>query len=248
MGYNPYMMKGHSDFIFDLYGTLADIRTDEASPALWKQAALYYGAHGAEYSPRGLRERYLALCDEEQRSSPDPLYEIELSGVFASLYCERGVEPDGRLVAETALMFRLASIKKLRLYPWTKPLLSRLHTEGKGVFLLSNAQTCFTLPELHALGLENAFDGIAISSDAGVKKPHPDLMRVLLDENGLDPANCLMTGNTRSTDIAIAKAFGMDSAFIRTESSDGPAPGLEADIELDESELRNDPGLIGLWR
>lgn len=247
MGYNPCMMKEHSDFIFDLYGTLADIRTDEASPALWRKAALYFGAHGAAYLPAELKERYLALCDAEQRKSPDPYYEIELSEVFASLYRDKGVEPDGRLVAETALFFRLASVKKLRLYPWTLPLIGRLRAAGKGIYLLSNAQSCFTLPELRALGLADAFDGIAISSDLGLKKPHPGIMRALLEENGLDPASCVMTGNDRTTDIAIAKAFGMDSVFIRTESSGGPVPGLEANIETDELSLKKDPALLEIW-
>ena len=72
-------------------------------------------------------------------------------------------------------------------------------------------------------------------------------MRALLEENGLDPASCVMTGNDRTTDIAIAKAFGMDSVFIRTESSGGPVPGLEADIETDELSLKKDPGLLEIW-
>ena len=41
----------------------------------------------------------------------------------------------------------------------------------KKKFLLSNAQSCFTLDELDALGLADRFDGILLSSDAGMKKP-----------------------------------------------------------------------------
>lgn len=241
------MTKRYDNYIFDLYGTLVDIRTDENAPSLWKKTALYYGAHGAEYSPRELRQRYIALCDAEQKRNADPLYEVELSEVFASLYCEKGIEPDGRLIAETAFAFRLASIKKLRLYPWCVPIIKRLRKAGKGVFLLSNAQSCFTLPELRALGVAEAFDGMAISSDVGFRKPHARIMHALLNDNGLDPASCLLTGNDRLTDIAIAKAFSMDSAFIRTETSGAFVKGLEADIELDERELKKRPELLEIW-
>ena len=39
------------NYIFDLYGTLIDIRTDEDDKALWEKMVLFYGYREAEYTP-----------------------------------------------------------------------------------------------------------------------------------------------------------------------------------------------------
>ena len=250
-----YMKEGggtpvtaYRNYIFDLYGTLADIRTNEASPRLWRLAALYFGAHGAAYSAKELKRAYLSLCAREQQKSAEPLYEIELREVFRGLYRLKGVDPREGLVSDTALFFRLTSTEKLKLYPWVKPTLAALRESGAGVYLLSNAQACFTLPELTALGLDGAFDGVVLSSEAGVKKPHPEIMRRLLEKYGLDPQESLMTGNDQSADIAVAKAFGMDSLYLRTETSGGYDPLLRANYEILDGDLSRLPRILGIER
>ena len=37
---------GYTDLIFDLYGTLVDIHTEE-SDAVWEKTAIYFGFYGA---------------------------------------------------------------------------------------------------------------------------------------------------------------------------------------------------------
>lgn len=239
-------MPAYRNYVFDLYGTLADIRTNEASPRLWRLAALWFSAHGAEYSAGELKKAYLSACSREQQKSPEPLYEIELRSVFRELFGSKGAEPDERLVNETALFFRLTSTEKLRLYPWVKPTLTALRESGARIYLLSNAQACFTVPELTALGLSGAFDGAVLSSDAGLKKPHPGIMRLLLDRYSLDPRECLMTGNDQRADIALAKEFQMDSLYIRTETSGEYDPGLRTEFELLDGDFSRLPGLLGL--
>ena len=48
----------YSNIIFDLYGTLVDIRTNEDKPSLWKRLALFYGYYGAHYEPEELHQAY----------------------------------------------------------------------------------------------------------------------------------------------------------------------------------------------
>lgn len=50
--------------IFDLYGTLVDIRTDEEKPGLWEKLALFYAYYGAQYKPDELRNSYRRLTGE----------------------------------------------------------------------------------------------------------------------------------------------------------------------------------------
>ena len=56
--------------IFDLYGTLVDIRTDESAPGLWEKLALFYSYCGASWQPEELRnacERLTLSMSEGRR-------------------------------------------------------------------------------------------------------------------------------------------------------------------------------------
>ena len=220
---DEYGLKPYSAYIFDLYGTLVDIHTDENQPSLWKQMAGFYAARGAQYAPRELQQKYNDYVREAEEAllrrdrEPENVWvEIEVGRVFARLYEEKGIRTDGERIAQTALQFRRASLTHLRLYAGAKELLSSLRQRGRGVYLLSNAQRLFTAPELEALGLADCFDGICISSDEGFKKPDPRFFRCLLERFALEPGTCLMIGNDPICDGQGAKKVGIDSWCIRS--------------------------------
>jgi putative hydrolase of the HAD superfamily len=240
------MSLPYKNYIFDLYGTLVDIRTDERRRELWVKAAMYYTENGAPYEAGELRREYLRLCREEQARHRDPLYEIELRKVFRALYAAKGVMPDRRRVEETAVFFRLFSLRKLQRYPWVEPVFAALRERGARLFLLSNAQACFTVPELRALGLLDAFDGIVISSDAHIKKPSPKIMRKLLARYGLNVGESLMIGNEQGCDVAVAHAVGMDALYLQTGTSGAYEPALRAEYELLDGDFSRLPSLLGL--
>lgn len=48
----------YQNYIFDLYGTLVDIHTDEDQPAAWAALARFYSYYGARYAPDELRAAY----------------------------------------------------------------------------------------------------------------------------------------------------------------------------------------------
>lgn len=232
-------------YIFDLYGTLVDIHTKEDSPQLWKKTALWYAQHGAVWSGPTLWERYLDLCDQEQRSYADPLAEIELRKVFKALFHEKNVEADEALIEDTACFFRICSLKKLSLYSWVLPEFKKLKESGSSLYLLSNAQACFTVRELKSMGLFDLFDGIVISSDAGIKKPSPKIMELLLDRYHLRVKDCLMTGNDPETDIEMAAAFSMDTLYIKTATSPKHGlPAMASRMLIDEDYRRMDELLM----
>ena len=227
-------MKQYHAYFFDLYGTLVDIHTDESRPRLWKRAAAYYTAHGASYDAPGLRSAYLRICDAEtkrlEKQFPDALVEIDLLRVFRGLYTAKGVTPDETLLSDTAWDFRRGSTTHLRAYAGAGELLAGLRSAGKTVILLSNAQSCFTRPELELLGLAARFDRIFISSEAGFKKPDPRFFRSALESLGMASRDCLMIGNDLSCDLGGAAAVGMDGLYIRSGLSpkadrEAPLPG-----------------------
>ena len=50
----------YQNYIFDLYGTLVDIHTDEDDEKLWEALALFYGKQNANYTAKEIHADYLA--------------------------------------------------------------------------------------------------------------------------------------------------------------------------------------------
>ena len=230
-----------SDVIFDLYGTLVDIRTDENAPGLWSEMARIYAENGAEYGPEELKTGYFSTVAALEGSAPgggahEAHPEIQLEAVFQKLYLDRGVEADRALSVATGMLFREASTEYIRLYPGAKELLQELRARGRRVWLLSNAQAIFTRPELRRLGIDRLFDGVYLSSDYGVKKPDRRFFERLLRERAVDPKRAVMVGNDGACDIAPARALGLAAVYIRSNISPRePAP--EAELRLMSMDL-----------
>lgn len=221
----------YDNYIFDLYGTLADIRTNEDKAYLWLKMSELYTSLGASYTSSQLRRAFRRLEEEcirrmqreaETFGQGDVLVEPDLTGVFQRLFQEKEVSCDRQMARMTAIFFRTLSRQLLQIYPEVKETLRELRNRGKRLYLLSNAQSDFTRPELELLGLTDYFDGILISSEEGVKKPCGAFFRRLLERYGLDPAYCLMVGNDEYSDIAGAANVGMDSLYLHTATSPRP--------------------------
>lgn len=216
----------YKNYIFDLYGTLVDIHTDEEKQEIWKKLSLFYGYHGAVYSPEELKLSFnkLADCKESTDSSHEAYPEIQIENVFRELFIEKGVYPDQGLVLHTGQFFRVLSTEYIRLYEGVTEMLEILKKAGKKIYLLSNAQRIFAEYELYMLDIAKYFDGILISSVYGVKKPDLCFFKILLDKYHLNPKECIMIGNDEKSDIAGATKAGMDSYYIHSnispESSD----------------------------
>ena len=52
----------YENYIFDLYGTLVDIHTDEEKTELWEKLAQFYGYYGAVYTAEASRGRKRMHC------------------------------------------------------------------------------------------------------------------------------------------------------------------------------------------
>ena len=223
----------YTDLVFDLYGTLVDIHTEE-DDLVWEKTALYFGFYGAHYTGSELRDASRAeMCKREAREgqSYECFPDIPFEQVLTQLFRDRGVtERAEELGVNAAQLFRIASIEYIKLYPDALEALALLRKKGYRLWLLSNAQRIFTAYELRHLGLGEQLDGIYISSDYRCRKPDVRFYQALLEERGLNPENCLMIGNDRQTDIAGAKAAGLDTLYMHTNLT--PPDQAEADPAL----------------
>ena len=208
------------NFLFDLYGTLADIKTDEELQSLWFGFAWLLGESDAQR----VKDEYHAICKRYADARAHKFVEFDLLYVFEEMLQNRGANKEK--AREVAREFRLLSRQKLRLFPCVVEILKGLKERGAGVYLVSNAQSCFTLDELDELGIAPLFDGVLISSDAGVKKPCTEIFDIAFDKFSIKGEDCFYVGNDLHDDVLGASAAGLKTVYIETEQS-GEYPDLQ---------------------
>ena len=234
---------GYDNYVFDLYGTLVDIHTEEGDERLWKQLALFFGYYGALYEPEELQKEYFRIVKGKEQElkmtlDTDPHYahesspEIEICDVFRELYTQKGVEPEEALVIHTAQLFRVMSTDYVRLYDGVREMLKFLKEQGKKVYLLSNAQRIFTAYELKSLD-------VLISSDYKTRKPDARFFDCLIKKYDLDVKKSIYVGNDSQNDVLGAKGVGMNTFYVFSNISPQNDEKNLADYNVEDFESWN---------
>ena len=210
----------YKNYIFDLYGTLVDINTNEEKAYLWEKMAEFYGYYGAMYKPNELKKAYKKACeDEKEKNAQFDCPEIKVEYVFLRLFKNKGIDADINLAIHAGQMFRIISTKYIKLYDGVIDFLKELKKKGKKVYLLSNAQEIFTVPEMKMLGIYDYFDGIIISSSENCKKPDKKFYEIVINKYNLNKKESIMIGNDCITDIKGAYDANLDSLYIHSNIS-----------------------------
>ena len=223
----------YTDLVFDLYGTLVDIHTEE-DDRVWEKTALYFGFYGAHYTGPELKAAFQSAMrarEAKAGQSYECFPDLPFEETMADLFRAKGVtENADSLGINAAQLFRISSLDYIRLYPHALEALAKLRKAGYRLWLLSNAQAIFTAYELRLLGLGDQLDGIYLSSNYQCRKPDLRFYQALIDERNLDVTKTLMIGNDRQTDIAGAKAAGLATLYMHTNIT--PPQQAEADPSL----------------
>ena len=220
----------YTDLVFDLYGTLVDIHTEE-DDRVWEKTAFYFGFYGAHYTGPELKAAFqAAMRAREARAgqSYECFPDLPFEETMADLFRAKGVvENADSLGINAAQLFRISSLDYIRLYPHALEALAKLRKAGYRLWLLSNAQAIFTAYELRLLGLGEQLDGIYLSSNYKCRKPDLRFYQALIEERHLDVSKTMMIGNDRQTDIAGARAADMATLYMHTDLT--PRDQAEAD-------------------
>lgn len=232
----------YQTYIFDLYGTLVDIHTDETKIEVWEKMALFYGYYGAFYTAEELRQTYRELTQEAEKEalrhdSHESFPELQIEDVFLELFRRKGADVLKETAVYAGQFFRVLTTEYIRLYDGTRELLEALKASGGSLYLLSNAQRIFTAYEMKALDIFRYFDGIYISSSYGVKKPDRRFFEILLEKEELKREEAVMIGNDGICDIRGAKEAGIDTFYIRSNISPKEETP-DADFVLEEMDQR----------
>lgn len=231
----------YKNYVFDLYGTLVDINTNENNINLWKKMQEFYAFYGAVYWPAELKKEFFRLCREEEEKLKGYDYpEIKIENVFKKLFTNKGVKMDLKICKIAGQFFRIYSTKYIKLYEGTIEILEYLKEKGKKIYLLSNAQQIFTEYEVKMLGIYDYFDGIVFSSDESCRKPSKMFYNVLFERYQLDKKESVMIGNDWISDIEGAKKFGIDSVYLHTNISpqDTVIENIQANLIIEDGDLK----------
>ncbi len=88
----------YKNYIFDFYGTLADIHTDEQRSSVWEKMALFYGYYRARYEPGELKEAYENLVRMAERRAAGMFQKevvLRTGNEAARMYRNRAESIDG---------------------------------------------------------------------------------------------------------------------------------------------------------
>lgn len=218
----------YDNYIFDLYGTLLDIHTDEYSKNFYKKYVKWLRRQGYHFDWKYFKNTF-AKIERYYRGRPSKHQnpEIQIEAVFQDTFRTKGYELTKEETAWLCESFRRLSLIYLRLFPDTLQCLEALKKAGKHIYLLSNAQRSYTWQELEISGLLPYFDGILISSDEGCMKPDADFYDILCERYQLDKARSVMIGNELRSDMAGAAAAGIDGFYINRSAVFHEQGGVE---------------------
>lgn len=214
-------MRHYDVILFDLYGTLVDIETDESQDSAWTSLRWALYKAGAEYLNNDrLRDAFersvvLANASREQES----FFEPDFLPAYRELFEDCWIRADDDMAKTIAWKFRRACTKHIRLFDGAVETLRYLRAQGRRVILVSNAQAVYTRPELQLLHLTEEFDDIVLSSDEGLAKPSPELFRRVIRRANVSPERVLMVGNNERCDVFGSAMYDIDSVYFNTDMS-----------------------------
>jgi HAD superfamily hydrolase (TIGR01549 family) len=138
---------------------------------------------------------------------------------------------DDALARRAAQIHLRLGRRSYRLFEDARELLAAARRIELPLALVTNGASDTQRDKLRALGIEQAFDVIAISAEVGFAKPDARVFQFVLCELALEPANVWHVGDNLATDVAGAKAASLRAVWInrdnRTRAESQPEPDLE---------------------
>ena len=210
----------YKNYIFDFYGTLANIKANENNPFIWEKLSIFYNYNNAIYTSNELFENYNLIFNKYKNlychiDFPD----FPIENIFKELYLIKNINPSDDLVINTSLLYRSLVIEEVYLYHGVKELLSTLKEKNKNIYLLSNAQKLFTYKEIEFLGISHFFNNFLFSSEENTCKPSIDFFNKLITTYSLDVNKTIMIGNDYFADIKPANKLKIDTLYIHSNLS-----------------------------
>lgn len=80
-------------------------------------------------------------------------------------------------------------------------------------------------------GLQDCFKHMLVSDEIGINKPQPEIFRIALERNNVQASEVIMIGDSYTSDIAGAKAAGIDQLWIHDGQTNETATYIVSKIQ-----------------
>ena len=228
-------MSGINTVLFDIYGTLINIRTSEDKDEVFDSISSFLAYRRVFLQRKELKELYFAELNQQFARSRERYPEVDVNLAFERVLRGHGRTSDRYLALITTQLYRSLTRERLSLFAdtfWTLTEFRKRYRLG----IVTDAQRAFCKPELRALRIEEFFDTVVISSDYGFRKPDPRLFHIALAAMNSQASEAAYIGNSYETDLLGAKAAGLATAGLIHQSAkdiesfpDEPRPSFVAE-------------------
>ena len=205
------------NYIFDLYGTLIDIHTDEYRDETWAKWIAFLDGKGIRHPGLDRFRDDFFRTDKEHRlrASVYAYPEIDILKVYDELFTRYGNRKISEAeLFEIAYRFRVSSRDYCRLFEGVPEFLKKLRALGKNVYILSNAQRSYTLYEITHFQLDELVDDFLLSSDYGCMKPDRSFYNALVQKHRLERSRSVMLGDSYENDYRGAINAGLNAIWL----------------------------------
>jgi putative hydrolase of the HAD superfamily len=238
--------------LFDFGHTLMDFgRTEDALRGAYSVIRDRLATWVEDRAPPEVDELVERIAEEvdkmvERSFEQRRLEELDIVAVFNEAFSALGYKLPAELMREVIELDHDALRRSVKIDVETIETLEKLRADGYKLGLVSNVAQ---LPELlhediETFGLRKLLDGIAFSSEIGVRKPRPQIFEAALDQVGVPARDAVFVGDRLTDDIAGAQAVGMKA--ILTQQYRKEEPG---DVQPDAviTHVTEVPSAIASW-
>jgi len=242
--------------MFDFGWTLVDFVHDShiATTRCIEELEDFFQGHGFDLNSRVIFGDYFKEVHVLWQAGDALHYEYSASLALLRALRRYVSQPDAARLTDDFMVHSFESvISSWQLYPDTLDTLAALRDAGYRLGCVSNTNDGhITWSALDRNGLRSWLEPIYLSVDVGLRKPHPRIFQMALDDWGLRPDQAIMVGDNLKTDVMGARNAGLRSVWIDQDTNHPwrRAEGSEASITPDATirQLSELPGLLaGAW-
>ncbi|MFQ6075369.1 MAG: HAD family hydrolase [Candidatus Bathyarchaeia archaeon] len=226
--------------LFDLYGTLIDIETDERDWYTYLALAKYLGYRGISLSADEVRWFYFEKIRQMIEGSHERYPEIDVRRIWRELLGEHENPRLYRLnldqctfLEDIVALHRSLTLRRLRLFDATLDTVQSL----KQTYLLGVVSDCqreYAVPEMRMLGIDGLFDALIVSAEYGFRKPDRRLFNGCLSKLNVSSREAVFVGNNPYRDIGGAKSVGMRNILVLGRRKREEVREAEPDFIVDD--------------
>lgn len=225
--------------LFDVNGTLVDIETDEGLEEIYRAIAHFLTYQGISLRRWEVRDLFFELMQQQSQLSAEPHAEWDAVVLWRELLEGKATDytrslPEGKLEQLPLFLAELhrgIARKRLRLYPKVQEVLDQLRPHYR-MAIVTDAQSAYAIPELHAVGLLSYFNSVIVSGDYGYRKPDARLFQKALDALEVQPTQALYIGNDMYRDIFGAQQLGLKAIFCSSNQGEKYHTGVHPDYVI----------------